>query len=117
MSNYEVNGHEVLLVETITTDNQVVTVKKHYTFFKHVNLTPSTNLVTISLRDYLGNPLPYEPVSIRITGESALGEALEPYEGLCEDGTIELDGYETGDKLTIETLNQNVENATLEVVI
>ncbi len=90
---------------------------QHYTFFKHIILTPVTNLVTISLQDYLGNPLSYEPISIRITGETTLGEALEPYEGSCEDGTIELDGYETGDKLTIETLNQNVENASLEVVV
>lgn len=86
-------------------------------YAKEIQLTNYEGLITVSLQDYLGNPLPYESVLIRITGESALGEPLEPFEGICEDGTIELDGYAAGDKLTVQSLNVNVENAKLEVVV
>ena len=110
---YEVLGHQVLKVER---QNSHV-IKTHFCFFKKVTLSVVDNSVEIGLMDWQDNSLDFEPVSIRITGESALGEMLEPFVGICEDGTIDLSGYVAGDKLTIVTLNENVENATLEVVI
>lgn len=84
---------------------------------KEIQLVQEDGQVKVLIFDWQGKPLSFEPVTIRITGESAQGETLEPFEGECDDGTIELDGYETGDAITIETLNQNVENASLEVVV
>ena len=88
-----------------------------YGFAKRIGLLRADTSIMASIEDYIGNPLPYEPISIRITGESTLGEALEPFEGICEDGVIDLNGYVAGDKLLIETLNETVENATLEVTV
>ena len=105
-----IDGYEVL---TKLDDK----TSQHFSFIKHIKLIRDGNIVNVSLQDYLGNPLPYEPVSIRITGESAQGETLEPFEGECEDGIIPLDVYVAGDKLKIESLNANVENVTLEVEI
>lgn len=118
---YEVIDHEVReVLEIITQSGQKVINRpqsKEYRFYKHIKLNKEDNVVAISIQDYLGNPLPYEPISIRITGESALGEALEPFEGICEDGEIDLSGYVAGDKITVQTMSENVENAKLEVVI
>ena len=118
---YEVIGHEVREVwEIITPSGQRVINKPQsskYHYFKHIKLLIDSSVVNIALRDYLGNPLSYEPISIRITGESVLGETLEPFEGECEDGIIPLDGYVAGDKLIVQTMSANVENATLEVEI
>lgn len=106
----EING----IIYSVSNDGRAVSCTGR--FAKEIKLTHD-GLIIVSLQDYLGNPLPYEPVLIRITGESALGEALEPFVGECDDGTIELEGYETGDVITIESLNANMENASLEVVI
>ena len=100
------------LVDEIVEDGRTV-IKTTGRCWKEIVLTKDS----VSIQDYLGNPLSYEPISIRITGESALGEVLEPFEGICEDGIIDLSGYVVGDRLKIESMNENVENARLEVVI
>lgn len=104
------------LVDEDTLDGKVI-IKTMGRCWKEIKLIRDGNIINVSQQDWEGNPLPYEPVSIRITGESALGEPLEPFEGECEDGIVELDGYVAGDKLKIESMNANVENATLEVEI
>lgn len=104
------------LVDEDTLDGRTI-IKATGRYWKEIKLTREGNLVTASWQDWQGGALPYEQVLIRITGESALGEPLEPFEGECEDGIVELDGYVAGDKLKIESLNANVENATLEVVV
>ncbi len=114
---YKIVENVVYELTEMTTPTQIVSREQWYTWFKHIGLIKSGNAATLSWKDYLGNPLPYEPVDIRITGESALGESLEPFEGNCDDGIIDLSGYVAGDKLLIETLNENVENAKLEVVV
>jgi hypothetical protein len=104
------------LVDETIEDGRTV-IKTMGRCWKEIKLIRNSNIVNVSLQDYLGNPLSYEPVAIRITGESALGETLEPFEGECDDGTIELAGYVAGDKLTVQSLNENVENTSLEVVV
>ena len=110
---YKKLNHQ-LVDETI--ENGRTVVKATGRCWKEIKLVRDGN-VTVSVKDWQGNAQPHEPVLIRITGESALGEPLEPFEGICEDGTIELDGYAAGDKLKIESMNANVENATLEVAV
>ena len=103
-------GHQ--LVDEIIEDGRTV-IKTMGRCWKEVKLSNTA----VTIQDYLGVPLPYEPISIRITGESAQGETLEPFEGVCDDGILDLSNYTAGDKLTIESLAINMENATLEVVI
>ena len=103
-------GHQ--LVDEIIEDGRTA-IKTMGRCWKEVKLSRAT----VTLQDYLGNPLLYEPITIRITGESEQGEVIEPYEGICEDGIIDLSGYEAGDKLVIESLAVNMENAKIEVVV
>ena len=103
-------GHQ--LVDEIIEDGRTV-IKTMGRCWKEVKLSNTA----VTLQDYLGNPLPYEPITIRISCESALGEVIEPYEGECDDGVIDLGNYTAGDKLTIESLAVNMENAKIEVVV
>lgn len=98
-------------------ENERTIIKTMGRCWKEISLVHNGSYVTILIQDWQGNPLPYEPVNIRITGKMADGTALTPFESICVDGTIELDVYQPGDQLLIETLNENVENTRLEVVV
>jgi hypothetical protein len=104
------------LVDETLEDGRTV-IKATGRCWKEIKLELAGDAVNVSLQDWQGNALPYEPILIRITGESAQGETLEIFEGECDDGIIPLDVYVAGDKLRIESLNENVENAVLEVEI
>ena len=113
MSHFEVLNHQVLSVELQGSH----IIKTHYCMVKKVVFIKNDHAVQVLIHTWTDEPLQFAPVLIRITGESADGEDLAVFEDECTDGVIELDTYLPGDKITICSLNNDMDNATMEVTI
>lgn len=107
---YEIRNHEVLSVEEVKGKTRTHIVKKHHTFAKHIKAQVAGNVVTFTFEDWQENPLPLENVICNLSGD------IESQEITVTDGTLELAGA-PGSIILVETINSNVQNIRIEVVL
>ena len=77
-----------------------------HTMFKHIRLTQDGNSVSVEIKDWEGNSLPFEPITCLVNCE----------EIICDDGILELEGV-AGTEVSIITTMAMVENAELQVIL
>ena len=109
---YIVDGYEVLAeYKQVTKSGKIQIVREHYCFTKKVLLSVNNQTVNISLQDWEGNPIDYQPVPVIISGNDIVTQNV-----ICDDGTVELTGS-AGSTVKVETKLEGADNASLEVVL
>ena len=104
---YEIVGHEVLGVWKVITSAQIAISKKQVDLYKHIKTNVSGNIVTFRFETWQGEPLPFEPVRVEISGND-----IETVNITLDEPELELTG--TGN-IIVKTLNEKVQNVELVV--
>lgn len=86
----------------------VVTYRRGYS--KRVILFAVGNMVTISMNDYLGSPLPFEPIPLVISGD------VEAQEIVADDAEIQLIGS-AGAVVEVRSGLPYADNSEIEVIL